>query len=118
MKLLCLNLGGLDAATILIKKVCLHLMTEHPSLHTFSTLSPIPGLCKWVQQCLDDVNTYSSGDRSKLDKDSWNRLRKMLDVVGVSTNVRMNDYTHSDYIVLKTITTLVRNDLMAITHAL
>jgi hypothetical protein len=40
--------GGLDIAALLIKEVVSHITTVFPSIHTFSTLSPIPKFLSWL----------------------------------------------------------------------
>ena len=43
-------LAGLDLAPIMIRRVAMELATRYPSLHTFSTLSPIPQFVPWVKK--------------------------------------------------------------------
>ena len=42
------GLRGVDLGNFLIKRVVETLRSECPDLHTFSTLSPIPGFRKWL----------------------------------------------------------------------
>lgn len=42
------SLSGLDLALTLIKNVVAELQAHFPSVHTFSTLSPIPGFMSWL----------------------------------------------------------------------
>lgn len=49
------NLGGLSLAPHLIKEVVLVLQKDIPSIHTFSTLSPIPTFTKWLSKVLVDI---------------------------------------------------------------
>ncbi len=44
------GLRGVSLGNFLIKRVCEVLKEEFPRLRTFCTLSPIPGLAKWVQR--------------------------------------------------------------------
>lgn len=41
--------GGLDLASLLIKEVANHLKQTFSSIHTFSTLSPMPKFMSWLQ---------------------------------------------------------------------
>ena len=43
------GLNGVELGTLLIKRVCSMLKTDYPDIHTFSTLSPIPGFRKWLE---------------------------------------------------------------------
>ena len=43
-------LGGLDLATLLIKETAALMGCTFPSIHTYSTLSPIPGFRKWLAE--------------------------------------------------------------------
>eukprot|EP01039_Chlorochromonas_danica_P001793 gene1793-1959_t len=43
-------LRGLDIASLLIKETAQSLLQTFPSLHTFSTLSPIPKFCSWISK--------------------------------------------------------------------
>ncbi|XP_026539810.1 malonyl-CoA decarboxylase, mitochondrial [Notechis scutatus] len=42
------GLQGVELGTYLIKRVVKELQVEFPQIHTFSTLSPIPGFTKWL----------------------------------------------------------------------
>jgi malonyl-CoA decarboxylase len=44
------GLRGVSLGNFLIKRVCEVLKDEFPRLRTFCTLSPIPGLAKWIQR--------------------------------------------------------------------
>ncbi|MCI5074872.1 malonyl-CoA decarboxylase [Oricola sp.] len=44
------GLSGISFGNSLIKQVAADLSMELPALKTFVTLSPIPGLCKWLEQ--------------------------------------------------------------------
>jgi malonyl-CoA decarboxylase len=47
--------GGLNLGERLIKASRAALEKEYPSLHTFSTLSPIPGFKRWISSLLNQV---------------------------------------------------------------
>lgn len=49
--------GGLDIASLLIKETAAALREAFPSLHTFSTLSPIPKLCTWLSKGSNTVDS-------------------------------------------------------------
>ncbi|KAG0364836.1 malonyl-CoA decarboxylase-domain-containing protein [Gamsiella multidivaricata] len=44
-------LSGIELGNFLIKRVVRSLKVEFPQIETFSTLSPIPGFRKWMEQC-------------------------------------------------------------------
>ncbi|XP_018497245.2 malonyl-CoA decarboxylase, mitochondrial [Galendromus occidentalis] len=46
------GLQGIELGRYLIKNAVQDLQAEHPSLSTFSTLSPIPGFRDWILTCL------------------------------------------------------------------
>ena len=51
------GLAGVSFGNSLIKTVVQHLLRELPQIRTFVTLSPIPGLVKWLKETgLFDVN--------------------------------------------------------------
>lgn len=59
-------LSGLDLASSLIKRVCGDLAQKYPSIHTYSTLSPVPSFCHWAQSAMrtiefGDVEADSTG---------------------------------------------------------
>ncbi|KAI8597610.1 malonyl-CoA decarboxylase-domain-containing protein [Dissophora ornata] len=45
------GLSGIELGNFLIKRVVRSLKLEFPQIETFSTLSPIPGFRKWINQC-------------------------------------------------------------------
>lgn len=49
------GLAGVSFGNFLIKRVVRDLASKLPNLKTFSTLSPIPGLRKWLQNLPDDI---------------------------------------------------------------
>ncbi len=57
------GLGGISFGNSLIKQVAADLSAELPSLKTFVTLSPIPGLARWVEET---GQTVQSGDPEAL----------------------------------------------------
>ncbi len=52
------GLAGVSFGNFLIKRVVRDLVSKLPNLKTFSTLSPIPGLVKWLQKNPDNL-TFS-----------------------------------------------------------
>jgi malonyl-CoA decarboxylase len=52
------GLSGVSFGNFLIKRVVRDLVSKLPNLKTFSTLSPIPGLLKWLQKNPDNI-TFS-----------------------------------------------------------
>ena len=44
------GLAGISFGNFLIKRVVARLQQEHPQLQQFSTLSPMPGFCRWLEQ--------------------------------------------------------------------
>ncbi|SNY90099.1 malonyl-CoA decarboxylase [Cohaesibacter sp. ES.047] len=62
------GLRGISFGNFLIKQVVAELQRAIPSLNTFVTLSPVPGLRRWVNQALEgDEPLLSAEDRSKLE---------------------------------------------------
>jgi hypothetical protein len=55
------SLGGLNIAESLLKRTALELSRLHPTIHTHSTLSPIPGFMKWLSQ-LQSIPRASPSD--------------------------------------------------------
>lgn len=53
------SLTGLDLAPTLISRVAKELASRHPSLHTFSTLSPVPQFVPWFQKVHSEVSVSS-----------------------------------------------------------
>ncbi len=61
------GLKGISFGNFLIKQVMGELQREIPTLHTFSTLSPIPGFLAWLRsQSDDDLEWMDSGARARL----------------------------------------------------
>jgi len=50
-------LSGLDLASSLIKRVCGDLAQRYPSLHTYSTLSPVPAFCHWAKTVMRSIES-------------------------------------------------------------
>ena len=50
------GLTGISFGNLLIKQVVAELSLECPELETFVTLSPIPGLTRWLQTQVDDLD--------------------------------------------------------------
>ena len=74
------GLAGISFGNSLIKQVAADLSLELPKLKTFTTLSPIPGLCKWLQSQghpfdpTDDANMLSLAARYLLTAKHKNSL--------------------------------------------
>lgn len=54
-------LSGLDLASSLIKRVCGDLAAKHPSIHTYSTLSPVPAFTHWAKTVMRSIEFLESG---------------------------------------------------------
>ncbi|GAA6143860.1 malonyl-CoA decarboxylase [Hydrogenophaga sp. 5NK40-0174] len=82
------GLRGVSLGNFLIKKVAGQLKRELPQLKTFCTLSPIPGLTKWLDA------THSNDDEWRAARDRVARWRQANptpqaeDVQGMNKNVR------------------------------
>jgi malonyl-CoA decarboxylase len=63
------GLTGISFGNLLIKQVVAELSLECPQIETFVTLSPIPGLNKWLATQLDDPNVGAAA-QSILDGDA------------------------------------------------
>lgn len=60
------SLSGLDLASYLIKVAVMELKEKHPSIQTFSTLSPIPDFMKWCGRTLKEgALKFTIPDRCK-----------------------------------------------------
>ena len=69
------GLSGVELGTLLIKNVCRMLKRDIPEIDTFSTLSPIPGFRKWMEQKLIhnkttfvDPSLFTNMEREELTK--------------------------------------------------
>lgn len=67
------GLAGISFGEFLIKRVVDELGREFPNLSTFATLSPIPGLRRWLRQCLPDI------DETIVPRESATALAELLD---------------------------------------
>ena len=61
------GLAGISFGNFLIKRVARHLRSELPNLTRFVTLSPVPGLMKWLAVNHPDINKIFAG----ADKAFW-----------------------------------------------
>jgi len=59
------GLNGVGFGDFLIKRVVADLKAELPNIKTFSTLSPVPGLCRWLNE-LDEGEMLSDDERNSL----------------------------------------------------
>lgn len=62
-----LGLAGVGFGDFLIKRVVADLKDELPNIKTFSTLSPIPGFMRWLDQ-LSDADLLTDKERQALNK--------------------------------------------------
>jgi len=62
------GLAGISFGNFLIKRVVAHLQHEYPQLQQFSTLSPVPGFCRWLEQCTETELEQIPGGKQ------WNSL--------------------------------------------
>src|SRR3984885_3646801 len=65
------GLRGVSFGNFLIKQVVEELKAEFPQLKQFSTLSPIPGLRRWLGQRLADESAADATLSSRLAQDGW-----------------------------------------------
>ena len=74
------GLRGVSFGNFLIKQVVQELQRELPGLKTFATLSPIPGLARWIADARKGdgrgLPPATAETLSALDKDGWWRDRK------------------------------------------
>lgn len=49
------GLRGISFGNMLIKQITAQLKAEHPSLRTFATLSPVPGLRRWLDAQIGEI---------------------------------------------------------------
>jgi malonyl-CoA decarboxylase len=57
------GLAGISFGNFLIKRVAQELQLEHPQLTTFVTLSPVPGLMRWMRREMPDLAKQFADDR-------------------------------------------------------
>ncbi|CAG8440486.1 5085_t:CDS:10 [Ambispora leptoticha] len=62
------GLSGIELGSFLLKRVIIELQKEFPSIHTFSTLSPIPGFRNWLETTLEleGTNIFLSGEEDRI----------------------------------------------------
>jgi malonyl-CoA decarboxylase len=65
------GLRGVSFGNFLIKQVVEELKAEFPQLKQFSTLSPIPGLRRWLGQRLANGSDADVGLLPELERDGW-----------------------------------------------
>ncbi len=58
------GLRGISFGSFLIKQVTAELQAELPQLHTFSTLSPLPGFAAWLETEADEHGPIDVGSRA------------------------------------------------------
>ena len=68
------GLAGISFGNFLIKRVAGHLRQELPNLSRFVTLSPVPGLMKWMSAAHPDLATEFSG----VDDSFWSEKSERL----------------------------------------
>ena len=56
------GLAGISFGNFLIKRVAQELQLEHPQLTTFVTLSPVPGLMRWMRREMPDLAKQFAAD--------------------------------------------------------
>ena len=56
------GLAGISFGNFLIKRVAQELQLEHPQLTTFVTLSPVPGLMRWMRREIPDLAEQFAAD--------------------------------------------------------
>ena len=61
------GLAGISFGNFLIKRVAQELRLEHPTLTTFVTLSPVPGLMRWLRREMPDLAEHFGAN----DKPDW-----------------------------------------------
>ena len=64
------GLAGISFGNFLIKRVAQELRLEHPALTTFVTLSPVPGLMRWLGREAPDLAEQFAADDWPADADS------------------------------------------------
>jgi malonyl-CoA decarboxylase len=65
------GLRGISFGNFLIKQVVEELQAEFPQLNRFSTLSPVPGLRRWLMQRLADESGPDTALLPELERDGW-----------------------------------------------
>jgi len=65
------GLVGISFGNFLIKQVVHELVVEMPELHTFATLSPIPGFRKWLARAAEENRLDGEGGPGDLSSPDW-----------------------------------------------
>jgi malonyl-CoA decarboxylase len=81
------GLRGVSFGNFLIKQVVAELQKLRPTLKTFVTLSPVPGLRKWVAQALENDDTLLS-DADKAALNSLDETERPDDVFAAKLTAR------------------------------
>lgn len=68
-----LGLKGISFGNFLIKQVVEDLLRDLPNLHSFVTLSPIPGFARWLSEHRADVLSDEADKLTLLDRPDWHR---------------------------------------------
>ncbi|CAG8540852.1 11427_t:CDS:10 [Ambispora gerdemannii] len=96
------GLSGIDLGSFLLKRVIIELQKEFPSIHTFSTLSPIPGFRHWLETTLEleGTNIFLSGeeDRIKTLASHVSSDSAIDDVKILKDILRLNEWAHNETI--------------------
>ena len=65
------GLVGISFGNFLIKQVVHELAVEMPELHTFATLSPVPGFRKWLIRAAGENRLDGEGDLGDVESPGW-----------------------------------------------
>ena len=65
------GLVGISFGNFLIKQVVHELAVEMPGIRTFATLSPVPGLRKWLARAAADGRLSDEGDLGDFESPDW-----------------------------------------------
>jgi malonyl-CoA decarboxylase len=84
------GLAGISFGNFLIKRVAQELRLEHPALTTFVTLSPVPGLMRWLRRETPDLAEQFAAD----DKPDWPADADSLELAFTAAALRY--FTRSD----------------------
>jgi len=95
------GLAGVGFGDFLIKRVVADLKAELPNIKTFSTLSPIPGLQRWLQS-IDETTLLTPKERQG--------LRKLEGFTTLAETLASNDWQHNE-----TLTEALKKPLMRLT---
>ncbi|XP_027887804.1 malonyl-CoA decarboxylase, mitochondrial [Xiphophorus couchianus] len=72
------GLQGVELGNYLIKRVVRELQSEFPHMAQFSSLSPIPGFCSWLQSLLSQYRKEGRG-ADLLSEQEWSEVAQALD---------------------------------------